>query len=143
MRHRAAVWSATFSSDVRRVITASEDATAQVWAPVNTLPPRFTSLRFEDGAVLGDFRADGLRVALMSETRAKARIFDVATGQPIGAALTHSNTITNVAYSPDGRLVATASFDKSVKFWDAVTGRVEGDPLVHPGRGSGDGRRRS
>eukprot|EP00163_Fabomonas_tropica_P006174 TRINITY_DN15773_c0_g1_i1.p1 TRINITY_DN15773_c0_g1~~TRINITY_DN15773_c0_g1_i1.p1 ORF type:complete len:470 (+),score=55.63 TRINITY_DN15773_c0_g1_i1:150-1412(+) len=34
----------------------------------------------------------------------------------------HQAPINSVTYSPDGRLVATASFDKSVKVWNGTTG---------------------
>ena len=36
----------------------------------------------------------------------------------------HAQGINDVAFSPDGRLIATASVDHSAKIWDASTGEV-------------------
>src|SRR6266487_7088454 len=36
----------------------------------------------------------------------------------------HHNGITAVAWSPDGKLIASASFDKTVQVWNALTGQL-------------------
>src|SRR5439155_128896 len=36
----------------------------------------------------------------------------------------HSKGVTTVNFSPDGRLLATASWDETVKVWDANTGEL-------------------
>src|SRR5688500_18557151 len=35
----------------------------------------------------------------------------------------HTEMVYAVAYSPDGKYVVTASFDKTLKLWDAATGK--------------------
>ncbi|KAG8819412.1 hypothetical protein FRC19_009795 [Serendipita sp. 401] len=41
----------------------------------------------------------------------------------------HTAHITSVAYSPDGRHIASGSYDKTIRLWDAVTGDAVGEPL--------------
>jgi WD40 repeat protein len=45
--------------------------------------------------------------------------------------LGHDQPVVAVAFSPDGRRVATGAKDGSVQLWDAVTGKPQGVPLRH------------
>src|SRR5262249_22714227 len=44
----------------------------------------------------------------------------------------HEHLVDCVAYSPDGKTVATGSRDGAVRRWDVMTGEPVGQPLVHP-----------
>lgn len=66
------------------------------------------------------FSPDGLRVLTASDD-GTARVWDVKTGRAVTPPLRHSGKVVDAKWSPDGRVVATAS-GKVVYFWDAAGG---------------------
>ena len=43
--------------------------------------------------------------------------------KPLARLTGHQKTVNHVCFSPDGRMIASASFDNSIKLWDARTGK--------------------
>jgi len=65
-----------------------------------------------------------------SRNENKAKVWDLsdpltatAAPKPVGVLSGHTDCILDVRFSGDGALIATASQDKTVKVWDALTGR--------------------
>jgi eukaryotic-like serine/threonine-protein kinase len=55
------------------------------------------------------------------------RIWDVTAGKQIVAPLRHGDAVWSVAFSRDGRYLASGSFDRRVKIWDAKTWQLRDD----------------
>ena len=78
------------------------------------------------------FSPDG-KAVLTGSADKTARLWDAATGQPIGAPLQHQGRVSAVAFSPDGKTILTGSEDKTARLWDAATGQPIGAPMQHQG----------
>jgi len=77
------------------------------------------------------FSPDGQRIVLASDDFA-ARVWDAASGKPVGEPIQHRGAVTAAGFSPDGKRVFTASLDGTLRFGDGASGKGLGDPLKHP-----------
>ena len=76
------------------------------------------------------FSPDGKTILTGSDDKT-ARLWDAASGQPIGKPIQHSSQLSDVAFSPDGKTILTACLDGSARLWDVNTGQLIGQPMKH------------
>ena len=75
------------------------------------------------------FSPDGKTIVTGSADNT-ARLWNAATGQPIGEPLGHQTVVKAVAFSPDGKTIADGQLRHgTVRLWDAATGQPIGPPL--------------
>jgi len=61
----------------------------------------------------------------------EVRMWNTTTGQQIGKPFSgHGGLLTGMAFSPDGRTLATGSKDETVRLWDTATHELIGTPLT-------------
>ncbi len=126
------VWSVVFSPDGKAVLTGSQNDTALLWEAVSAKPiGKSPQRQYSDDTYAKAFSPDG-KLALTGSVSG-ARIWDAATGKPIGQPLEHQG-VESLAFSPDGKSIITGSVTKNTaRIWDAATGQPIGQPMVHQG----------
>jgi WD40 repeat protein len=118
--HTSQVFSAAYSPDGTRIVTASLDNTARIWdARTGIQLAAMSGKRFRHA----EYSPDGTRIVTTSED-ATVRIWDAHSGEPLAVFSGHDTLPMSATFSPDGTRLAIASVDKSntARIWDARTG---------------------
>ena len=138
VRHDGPLRSAVLSADGTRLVTASDDKSARVWAVGSG--EQLVRLNHDGPVYAAAFDTAGRRVVTASDVG--GRVWDVVDRRPV--ALQHGETVARVAFSPDGHSLATISaFNpgghslsttpaNTVRIWDVDTNK-ERLALTHLG----------
>jgi WD40 repeat protein len=149
--HTAPVYSVTFSPDGKTVASGSWDKTIRMWEA--TTGKEKKALKQSDHVTALAFSPDGKTLA-SGRTRAsdskddsaeRVRLLDAAVGVERAALKGHTSDVGCLAYSADGKLLASGSIDGVIKLWHVATGKeratIKGDAIsVYSLAFSPDGR---
>ncbi|PIL30097.1 hypothetical protein GSI_07760 [Ganoderma sinense ZZ0214-1] len=117
----------------------------RVWQPRRGNEPRWLPSGPSDSMAWNvepisafSFDSEGRRIAtahadgsLFTRGQCAVRIWDPATGAMLAVLAGHSQSVTDVSFSPDGRSILSASEDGSAKIWDVESGLETASLLVH------------
>ncbi|XP_047530320.1 striatin-4 [Vanessa atalanta] len=128
--HTDAVWS--LASAQGRLLSASADGTARLWAP-RTPRPLLCTLRDELSAAAtpaaADFADAATRAAVVYRD-GNLLLYDLETGQSV-LRVSCDSPANRVRSHPTLPLLVTAHEDRHIRFWDAVSGRCAHAMVAH------------
>jgi len=146
--HSRRVYAVAFAPDGRRLVTAGEDRTARIiplpLAAGGDGQSATLILRHPSRVFCAAFSPDGRLVATACEDRV-ARLWNAVDGrelarlpaaesdEAVGDGDGHVGPVNWLAFAPDGRRLATASSDGTVRLWGIDVDAVEAQapPLLH------------
>lgn len=123
--HGAEVWGAVFTADGKQAISGSWDRSIRVWDLEMGKQVRTFNVRDQvRGFALSP---DGKLLAASHFAAVNGpgtiRLWDVQKGTEIRSMTGHQLEISQVSFSPDGKLLVTSSFDKTVRIWRVADGK--------------------
>jgi WD40 repeat protein len=113
--------------DGRRVVSVDDYSTVKAWDTTTGAEVRTFKTEAEIMGRGFALSPDGKRLACMDRDRTTqqrlVRVYDLESGKEALTIPGPASWISSLAYSPDGKRLATGCADENVKLWDATTGQ--------------------
>ena len=120
--HTSHVHRLRYSPDGRLLASASTDGSVKLW-DADTLQEIRTIAAHPAPVVDVAFAPDSARFATAGARRPDRASGTRRRAPPPLTLRGHTGAALGVAFSPDGKRIASAGFDKTVRLWDAATGK--------------------
>jgi WD40 repeat protein len=91
--------------------------------------PRVPPMKHSHEVKAAAYSPDGNNVATMAGK--SVHVWNAATGRELFAPLEHTELVTSIEFSPNGKQIVTTSRDHTAQLWDTTTGKKIGAPLQH------------
>ena len=129
---RAAVYAVAFSPDGKTLASAGGDRDGAAVGRGDRRDPRHPQGARGRG-VGGGLQPRRQDPRLRGRGPKTVRLWDAATGETRATLKGHEGWVCAVAFSPDGKTLASAGGDKTVRLWDAATGEARATLKGHEG----------
>lgn len=109
-----------------RIAHGGEQGKMHIWSADGK--QKLREITIKDNVFAIDFSPDGKLIAVISALfrQNQTRLFEVATGRELHVTPRHEQRIDTLAYSSDGKRIVSGAVDKTIRIWDATTGKQLG-----------------
>ena len=125
--HKSVVRSLAFSADSRQLVSSGQDMTIMLTDTINgvSIRPLERGRSGFNPVLLVAFSPDGHTVAVgeVGVEPQDVTLLDAESGKVVASLTGHQTGVHALAFSPDGRILATAAIDSCIKLWDTTEGK--------------------